>query len=157
MGSNFRFWSFDFRWSDQAEKFAYRQGIKFRQGAAAPFPAERLGLKARAAAIGTGIIGPIAGKEDTHVHLVGLRFKITKKSLQAVPALRPGPAVFAIAGFAFDDIGFLLRRQLGERNIDGNFSLFGEGQQIAFRFTVDLAFPGLDRALLDRERLVRNG
>ncbi len=65
--------------------------VELRKRAPAPFPAERLGLQPRAAAVRAGVVGAEAGEEHPHVHLVGVLLQPAEESLHAVPVLRPGP------------------------------------------------------------------
>src|SRR5882672_8637861 len=72
--------------------------------------------------------------------------------------LRPFPARDeAVVFLALDHEGLLFRRELGEGNLGRDAALFGEKEEILLRLTIDLAFPGLDRAVLDGERVVGDG
>src|SRR5690606_37897881 len=62
---------------------------------------------------------------------------------------------FAVTGLAVDDKVALLLSERCERHVGGNLFLFGENEQVLLRLTVDVAFPALDDAVVDRERLVR--
>ena len=143
--------------ADEEEQVADRKLVELGQGAAVPLPAERLGLEAGALAIGAGVVGPVARQEDAHVHLVRVLFQPAEKALQAVPVLRPGLAVLlAVAGFAVDDEALLFRGKRRERNVRRDFFLPREDKQIVLGVAVDLALPALDRAVVDRARVVRH-
>ncbi len=142
---------------EQGKQLADGQRIKFGQGAAPPLPAERIRLQPAAAADGAGIIGAKPRQKHPHVHLVGVFFHPAEKPLHAIPAARPGLAVFpAVAGFAVDDVVFLRRREIGERHVGRDFFLFCEGAQVLQRLAVDLALPAPDGSPVDGPGLVGN-
>jgi hypothetical protein len=115
-----------------AQQFADGEGVELGERAALPAPAERLGLEARAAAVGAGIVGAVAGEKHPHMHLVGVLFEPAEEALHAVPVLGPRLAVLlAVAGFAVDDERPLLRRERGERDVGRDF--FSAGRRTSGR------------------------
>ena len=132
--------------------------VEVGEGVSLPFPAQGFGLEALAAAGGARVVGTVAREEDAHVHLVGVFLEPAEEALHAIPILRPGLAVFfAVTGFAVDDEVALLGREGGEGDVGRDLLFLGENVEVFFRFAVDVAFPGLDRSLVDRQRLVGNG
>ena len=135
----------------EAEEIGHGQLVEFREGSTLPLPAQRLGLKSLARAVGAQVVGPVARKIDAHVHLVGVLFQPAEKPVHSVPVLGPGLAVLlAITGLAFDDEALLFGWQRREGHVGANLLLPGGGQQILLGFTVDLAFPAPNDAGLDR-------
>ena len=66
--------------AERDEEIGDGELVELGQGAAVPFPAERLGLEALAAAVGAGIVGAVAREEDAHVHLVGVLLEPAEES-----------------------------------------------------------------------------
>ncbi len=143
---------------DQTEEAVDRQPVKVGQRVPAPLPAERFGLEPGPAAGRTRVVRAVARKEDPHVHLVGVLLEPAEKPLHPVPVLRPFLAVFGpVAGFALDDKGLLLRRQLAEGQVGPDSHPLGEDPQVVLGRAVDGPLPAPDRALVDRERRVGYG
>ena len=89
------------------------------------------------------------------MHLVRRFFEPAKKTFHTVPVLRPRLVVLvAVAGFAVDDERFLFVGERGERDVGGDFFLFGEDAEVVEGRAIDFAFPTFQGAAVDRERLV---
>ena len=132
--------------AQQPEQLAHGQLVEFGQGAAPPFPAEGLRLQPRAMAGGAEIVGPEAGEEHPHVHLVGVLLQPAKEALHPVPVLRPLLALLgAVARLPVDDEGPLRVGEVGEGDVGGDLAALGEDPQVVLRTAVDLAFPAFDR------------
>src|SRR5690606_15256472 len=112
------------------------------------------GLEARAAAGGAGVVGAVQREKHANVHLVRVALEPAEESLHAVPGLRPLEAAGAVARFTFDDERALLRGQRREWHVGRDLSFSRELEEILLRLAVDFAFPALDRAVVDRLRLV---
>ena len=81
----------------------------------------------RAPAAGrAAIVGPVAGEEDPHVHLVGLGLEVPEETLEPVPGVRPGLARLVVVRVAIDDEILLLRRQGGKRHVGRDLELFAK-------------------------------
>ena len=65
-----------------------------------PFPTEAIRLETHTMALRTQVVGAEAGKEDPHMHLVGVLFQPTEEALQAIPSFGPFFAPGNVAGFA---------------------------------------------------------
>ena len=112
-------------------------------------------MKALASAIGARIVRAVARQKDAHMHLVRRFFEPAKEAFHAVPILGPRLVVLvAVARFAVDDKRFLFVGERGERDVDGDFFLFGEDAEIVEGGAVDFAFPTFQGAVVDGERLV---
>ena len=139
---------------EQWEEFGDGELVEFGEGAALPLPAEGLGLEAGTVTIRAEVVGAIPREEDAVVHLVAAGLEVFEEPLQAVPRGGPLDAVFAVARFAVDHVGLLFGGEIGEWNLGRELLLFGEREQVAFRFAEDFAFPALDGAVVDAQRLV---
>jgi hypothetical protein len=81
-----------------------------------------------------------------------------KKPFTPYQYLRPGLVVlFAVAGLAVDDEGLVFRGEGGEGDVGRDFFLLRENVEVFLGFAVDFAFPALDGAGVERERLVGDG
>src|ERR1041384_1054983 len=129
------------------------------------FIVQRLRLKTPAVATWTSRIGPITAEQHTHVHFVNLRLGPPEKSAHTVPAIVIGIVVAItlspFAGgndgsFAFNDELLISFRQFLEWNVDVDLFAGRGAEQIFLRFAEFLAAKNAHRALLDRQRPVRN-
>lgn len=119
---------------------------------------ERIGLEAFAFAFGAGGVGAVAGEEDAHVHFVGFGFEVAEVAFDAVPGAGPFVGgVFAVIGVAFDEEGLDFGREVLEGNVDWNFALFADAEEIVLGFGARFGLPWFDAAFGDGEGAIGNG
>ena len=69
-----------------AAQLLHREAEQLGQVAPAQAHAQRVGLQARAAAVGAGVVAAVAGEQHAHVHLVGAPLEPLEELVEAAPA-----------------------------------------------------------------------
>ena len=134
------------------EALFWRQhGIGLRLVAHTPEQAFR--LQARTGTRRTLGVAAVLGQQHPDMHLVGLGFQVVKKALDAVPLLVPATLV---VGRTVNHPALLCLGQLVPGGVTRNAGFFGMAHQIVLRLDPGRRLDRLDRALAQRQLLVRN-
>ena len=141
---------------DKAANPVHRQGHELMHRQIAEAPQQGLGLEPRTVAGRALGVAAVARQQHPDVHLVGLGLEPLEEMAHPVPLARPGgfPALPGRVAFQHPVAVFL--GQVAEWHVHCHAVLGGHLGHVELALAVALGLPGLDRALGEGLRFVRN-
>ena len=133
--------------AEDALRLGHRQRLDLGERAPGEPEEPRLGLEARAAAVGARPVAAVAREEDAHVHPVGAGLEPLEEARDAVPL--PLPVLLA-ARLAVPQEALRLGGEIRVRHVRGQARAPAEALQVVLAVAVEARLERLDAALVDR-------